>query len=172
MLLGYCCEESDCAALWNGWEQKAGDGFMRLLVPVWDGKCQKTWRPPWQAEAGSPALSLLEPSSLSSEPFRHQLDNRGKRNWFFFWTLMPGELVRRALSMMAWDPPDRAWGCGFQMESLIYLLVLEDVFTFLNVFFRLGTWNIVGIISFPINYNSFSVSTCIFVHFSSVCVFT
>lgn len=122
------------------------------------------------AGRGSALLSLLEPSSLSSEPFGHQLDNGGKRNWFFFWTLMPGELVRRALNVMAQDSPDGAWGCDFQMESLIYLLVLEDVFAFLNCIFGLGTWNIVGIISFPINYNSFLVSThiflCIFLQFA------
>lgn len=51
---------------------------------------------------------------------------------------MLGELVRRPLKLMAQDSPDGACGCGFQVESLIYLLVLEDVFTLLNVFFWLG----------------------------------
>jgi len=50
---------------------------------------------------------------------------------------MPGELVRRAPNLMARDSPDGACGCGFQMESFIYLLVLEDVFTLLDVFFWL-----------------------------------
>lgn len=36
--------------------------------------------------------------------------------------------------MMAQYSPDGACGCGFQMESLIYLLVLEDVFTLLHLF--------------------------------------
>lgn len=50
---------------------------------------------------------------------------------------MPGERVRRFLNLMAQDSPDGACGCGFQMESLIYLLVLEDMFILLSVFFWL-----------------------------------
>lgn len=95
---------------------------------------------------------------------------------------MPGELVRRALNLMAQDSPDGACGCGFQMESLIYLFGLEDVFTLLNfcfsIFFGfgLGIWKDVGSNSFLINYNlliiNFLVRTQDFVHFSLVCMFT